>query len=79
MKVSEKQIKTIKNPGRKQAEALKILKLAKYQRKPKWTEGIFPKELENSKINNELNEIKTLEEKLDRNDLKHETNKHIYK
>ena len=38
----------------------------------------FRKDLKNSEIRNELNEIKKLEERIDRNDLKYETNKYVY-
>ena len=49
-----------------------------YQQKPKSIERIFPKDLENNEIRNELNEIKKLEEKINRDDLKYETNKYVY-
>ena len=38
----------------------------------------FRKDLKNSEIRNELNEIKKLEERIDRNDLKYEANKYVY-
>ena len=38
----------------------------------------FRKDLKNSEIRNELNEIKKLEERIDRNHLKYETNKYVY-
>ena len=41
-------------------------------------ERVFPKNLENNEIKNELNEIKKLQEKNYRNDLKCETNKPVY-
>ena len=66
----EKQAKTIYHPGRKQIEALKVLKPVEHQQKPKSIEGLFPKDLKHNEIKNELNEIKRLEEKIDRNDLK---------
>ena len=47
--------------GRKQVEALKVLKPVEYQQKPKSNEGIFQNDLE--KIKREFNEIKRLEEK----------------
>ena len=49
-----------------------------YQQKPKSIERIFPKDLENNEIRNELNEIKKLEEKINRDDLKYEINKYVY-
>ena len=54
---------------RKQFEAFKVLKPAKNRQKPKSIEGNFPKHLENSEIQNELNGIKELEEQNHRNDL----------
>ena len=74
-KALEKQIKTIEDQGKKQAEALKVLSPAKHQHQQKPTEGIFAKNLENNEIKNQLNEIKRLEEKIDRNYLKYEKNK----
>ena len=50
-----KQIKTIENQGRKQAEMLKFSKSI---------EGIFQKELTNNEIKTEVNEITKLKEKL---------------
>ena len=55
-----KQIKTIEDQVKKQAEALKV-------QKTKWIERIFPKDLDNSEIQNKLNEIKELEEQINRN------------
>lgn len=63
--------------GWNQAEALEILKSPE-QQKPKRTEDIFPKELQNDKIKNKSNEIKTAEERIDRKDLIYKTNKHIF-
>ena len=53
----EKQAKTIKDQGRKQVEALKILKPAEKQ-KLKSTEDIFPKDQPNNEIKKEFNQIK---------------------
>ena len=47
---------------KKQVEALKVLKPVEDQQKPESNEGIFPKDLESSKIKNERNKIKKLEE-----------------
>ena len=44
-KAFEKQIKTIEDQGRKQVEALKVLKSLKHQQKQKSIEGIFSKDL----------------------------------
>ena len=63
--------------GWKQVEALEIL-TSPEQQKPKRTEDIFPKELQNDKIKNKSNEIKTTEERIDRKDLIYKTNKHIF-
>ena len=48
------------------------------QQKQESIEEIFPKDLENSQIKNELNEIKKLEEKINRNDLICESSKYKY-
>ena len=45
-KALENQLKTIGTQGKKQVEALKILKLAENEQKPKSIDGIFPKDLE---------------------------------
>ena len=42
---------------KRQVETFKILKPVEHQQKPKSVEAIFPKELENNEIKNELNEI----------------------
>ena len=39
------------------------------QQKPKSIEGIFPNDLENSEVQNDLNEIKELEKQINRKDL----------
>ena len=48
------------------------------QQKAKSIEGIFPKNLENCEIQIELNEIKELEEQINRNDLIYESSKYKY-
>ena len=57
---------------------LKVLKPAEHKQKPKSIEVIFPKDLENSEIQNELNKIKKLEEKINRNDLIYELSNYKY-
>ena len=41
-------------------------------------EGIFPKDSENSEIKNKVNEIKKLEEQINRNDLVYKSRKYMY-
>ena len=68
----ERVLKTNKNNWRsteKQVEAFKVLKSVENQQKPKSIEGIFPNDLENSEVQNDLNEIKELEKQINRNDL----------
>ena len=62
-KAFEKQIKTPEDQGRKQVEALRLLKLEENQQDPKSVEGIFPKVMRTNKIKNEIDEIKNWEEK----------------
>ena len=57
----EKQAKTIYHQGRKQIEALKVLKPVEHQQQPKPIEGIFPKDLKHNEIKKELKEIERLE------------------
>ena len=57
-KAFEKQIKAIKDQGKRQVEALKGLKPEK---KTKSIEGIFSEGCESLEIKNELNEIKEFE------------------
>ena len=52
----------------------KVLKPTEHQQKPKSIQEIIRKELENNEIKNELNEIKNIEEEIDRNDVKYKTN-----
>ena len=63
-KAFEKQIKIIEDQGRKQVEALKVLKLEKSQQYLKSIEGIFPKDMRINEIKNELDEITKWEKKL---------------
>ena len=63
-KAFKKQIKTMKDQGKNQVGALKLLKPAEHKQKPKSIEGIFPKDLENNGIKNELNKIKKQKNKL---------------
>ena len=53
-KVFKKQIKTIEDHRRKQVNAPKVLKPGKNQQDLKSVEGIFPKEMRNNEIDNEI-------------------------
>ena len=75
-KVFQKQIKTIEDQIKNSVEASKVLKEVEHQQKLESIEGILLKDLENSEIKNELNEIKKLEEQISRNDLKCESSKY---
>ena len=61
----------------KKVIALKVLKPAEQQQQ-KSIENMFSKEQQNNDIKDELNEIKTIREKNDRNDLIYETNKYTF-
>ena len=76
-KAFEKQVKTIEDQGIKQVEALKALKPDENW-ELKSVEGLFPKEMRTSEIKNEIDEIKKLENKIKRKNLKYETNKYMY-
>ena len=56
----------------------KVLKPTEHQQKPKSIQEIIRKELENNEIKNELNEIKNIEEEIDRNDVKYKTNQYTF-
>ena len=60
-------MKIIENQERKQVEVLKVLNPVDHQQKPESIEGVFPKDFDNTECKNELNEIKKLEEKIDKN------------
>ena len=60
----EKQIKTIKDEGIKQIEALTALKSDENKEYTKSIEGIFLKDMRTNKIKNEIYEIKKWEEKV---------------
>ena len=77
-KVFQKQIKTIEDQIKNSVEASKVLKEVEHQQKLESIEGILLKDLENSEIKNERNEIKKLEEQISRNDLKYESSKYKY-
>ena len=77
-KAFEKQIEIIEDQGKKEVGALKVLKPVEHLQNLQSIEEIFPKDLENSEIKNELNQIKKLEEEIDRNDLKYEAGKYEY-
>ena len=49
-----------------------------HQQKPESVEGIFQKDLKIGEIKNEIAVIKSLEEKINRNDLIYESNKYRY-
>ena len=57
---------------------MKVLKSVENQQKPKSIEGIFPNDLENSEVQNDLDEIKELGKQIDRNDLIEQSNKYKY-
>ena len=57
-KAVEKQIKTIEDQGKKQAEALKVLRPVEHQQKAELIKGIFAEDLKSSEIKKEINEIK---------------------
>ena len=57
-KAVEKQIKTIEDQGKKQAEALKVLRPVEHQQKAELIKGIFSEDLKSSEIKKEINEIK---------------------
>ena len=57
-KAVEKQIKTIEDQGKKQAEALKVLTPVEHQQKAELIKGIFSEDLKSSEIKKEINEIK---------------------
>ena len=75
-KAFKKQIKTITDQEIKQVEALKALKPEENQELES-TEGLFPKKMRNTEIENETDEIKKWEEKIKKNktDLKYQTKK----
>ena len=62
-KVFEKQIKTIQDQRIKQAEAFKALK-PEENRKLGSSERLFPKQMRDYEIKNEINDIKQWKEKL---------------
>ena len=72
-----KKTKTIEDQGEKHVESLEITKSPE-QQKPKSIEGIFLKDLENIEIKKGINEIKTIEEKIDGKYLVYETNKYTF-
>ena len=74
----EKQIKTIKDEGIKQIEALTALKSDENKEYTKSIEGIFLKDMRTNKIKNEIYEIKKWEEKVKWEDLKYKTEDYIY-
>ena len=77
-KTFEKQTKTIKDQREKQVEALEVFKPEENKEGTKSIEGLFPKEMRNDKIKNEIYEIKKWKNKIKRKDLKYETNKYVF-
>ena len=77
-KALEKQKKIIEEQGKKQVEALEVLKPELNKEGIKWNEGLFPKEMKTNEIKNEIDETKKWADKIKRKDLKYETNKHIH-
>ena len=76
-KAFEIQIKTIEDQGIKQVESLRVLKLEENQELES-IEGLFPKKIRNNEIKNEIDGIKKLEEKINREHLNYETKQYTY-
>ena len=76
-KAFEKQIKTIKEQGKKQVGALEVLKPEKNQELD-IIEELFPKKIINNEFENELVEIKKQEKKIKGNNLIYRANKYKY-
>ena len=81
-KALEKQTKTIEDQGIKQVKALKALKPEALKAlKPEENqelesiEGLFPKNMRNDEVENEIDETRKWEEKSKRKNLKYNTNK----
>ena len=68
-KAFEKQTKTTEEKGKKQDEALEVLKPEENKEEIKLIEGHFPKGIRTNEIKNETDEIKKWEEKIRRKDL----------
>ena len=77
-KTFKKQIKTIKDQGIKQVEVLKALKPEENKEDIKSIEGVFPKDMRNNEIKNEIYQIKKWEKKIKREDLKYKTKNHTH-
>ena len=77
-KAFEKQIKTIEDQGRKQAQVLKVSKPEERQQYLKSVEEVFPKEMRNNEIKNEIIKIKKWEKKIKRKNLTYKTKKYMY-
>ena len=78
-KAFEKQIKTIEDQGRKQAQVLKVSKPEERQQYLKSVEEVFPKEMRNNEIKNEIIKIKKWEKKIKRKNLTYKTKKiHVW-
>ena len=59
-KAFEKQIKTIEEQGKKQVEALEVLKPEENKEDVKSAEGLFPKWIRTNEIKNEIDEFKKM-------------------
>ena len=71
-KTFEKQMKTIEEQGKKQVEALQVLKLKENKKSTKSIDGLFPKGMRTNEIKNETNGIKKWESEFNRKDLQYE-------
>ena len=76
--LKEKLLKNKRKQGKKQAEALEVLKSEKNKEDIKSVEGLFPDGMRTNKIKNEIDEIKKWEEKIRRKDLVYIANKYTY-
>ena len=74
---SKNRQRQLKIKERKQVKALQISKSPEHQ-KLKSFEDKFPKELPNTEMEKELDEIKTIKEKNDKKDLTSKTNIHYF-
>ena len=74
----EKQTKTIKDQGEKQVAALEGLKPEENKEDTKSIKELFPKEMRNDEIKDEIYEIKSWKNEIKQKDLKYETNKYVF-
>ena len=73
-----KQTKATEEQRKKQVEALEVLKPEENKEDIKSVERLFPKEMRNDEIKNEIDEIEKRENKSKRKDLRFETNRYIF-